>query len=67
VSPKPVGDRAGKAIRQRDGEGEWLCLPWDSFLVSNDCLKIEQTFESRQDRLAEKRHLVAKQTPRRVR
>ena len=22
-----------------------LCLPWDSFLVSNDCPKLEQMFE----------------------
>ena len=41
MSPKAVGDRAKR--------GGVLCLPWDSFRVSNDCLKIEQMFESRQD------------------
>ena len=26
-----------------------LCLPWDSCRVSNNCLKIEQVFELRQE------------------
>ena len=37
-----------------------LCLPWDSFLVSNDRRKIEQLFESRQDGAVEKPRLWRK-------
>jgi hypothetical protein len=37
-----------------------LCLPWDSFLVSNDRPKIEQLFESRQDGAVEKPRLWRK-------
>jgi hypothetical protein len=37
-----------------------LCLPWDSFLVSNDCVKIERVFESAQDGAVEKRWLWQK-------
>ena len=37
-----------------------LCLPWDSFLVSNDRPKIEQVFESRQDGAVEKPRLWRK-------
>ena len=37
-----------------------LCLPWDSFLVSNDRPKIEHMFESRQDGAVEKPRLWRK-------
>ena len=37
-----------------------LCLPWDSFLVSNDRPKIEQVFELRQDGAVEKPRLWRK-------
>ena len=37
-----------------------LCLPWDSFLVSNDCPKLEQTFDSRQDGAVENPELWRK-------
>ena len=37
-----------------------LCLPWDSFLVSNDRPKIEQLFELRQDGAVEKPRLWQK-------
>ena len=37
-----------------------LCLPWDSFLVSNDRPKIEQLFKSRQDGAVEKPRLWRK-------
>jgi hypothetical protein len=57
VSPKRLGTVPVRPSDRGDGEGVWLCLPWDSFFVSNDCLKIERTFELRQGRLAEKRHL----------
>ena len=37
-----------------------LCLPWDSFLVSNDRPKIEQVFKLRQDGAVEKPRLWRK-------
>ena len=37
-----------------------LCLPWDSFLVSNDRPKIEQLFKSRQEETVEKPRLWRK-------
>ena len=37
-----------------------LCLPWDSFLVSNDRPKIEQMFESRQEGAVENPELWRK-------
>jgi hypothetical protein len=40
--PNPLGSQTGIARGV-------LCLPWDSFRVSNDCLKIEQVFESMQE------------------
>ena len=46
MSPKAVGDRALRLSDRGEQRGGVLCLPWDSFRVSNDCLKIEQVFES---------------------
>jgi hypothetical protein len=40
--------------------GSALCLPWDSFRVSNDCVKIEQVFESRQAGLSKNPRLWRK-------
>jgi hypothetical protein len=44
LGTEPLGSRT-----EGDSEGGLLCLPWDSFRVSNGCLKIEQVFESMQE------------------